>query len=475
MEGKTNQGTNEFAEAILEYSISADYLPNAITFNNIGECYLQMGQIDSAIKYFHVAIKTDSTFVPAYLILTDLYDNRNEKQKAIDIATELLKYENTEEVKLRIAYLYQEIDINKTIEIVTACLNEGNNHELYLYLMDIYRYLKDEPKFKYYEEKYLLSPNKKLESVNKLIEANIADNQLDNSLRYLDTIKANSSEKAYNSLLSAFYPYSIFNHSFDLLAVHKLMNAIESSTLEANFRNVFMGNLFLQKSDSISARELYNKSAGASSNNLLFSVLANINHNYPEYAMKLSRQYQDSLIFYSPEQFKVLTQLFYHNKEYALMSNFYKKEYYRDPTRRYLLVSIGDAYSVQNKQDSAVKYYAMAVDYFPDDANLLNNYAYFLAITKGDLNLALKCADKAIKKMPENPNILDTYGWIQYLLGNNKEAEKYIRAALKLLPNAKEAYIHLSYVLLAKGDVKASIIQWIKAMTIDAQDGKKQS
>jgi len=463
---KSNQITNNFLDAIQDYKFSADYFPSAQTYHNIGECYLQIAEFDYAINNFEKAIAIDSTFVLSYHILIDLYDNKNDKLKAIELTNSLLKYENTEEQKLRLAYLYSNIDIAKSIEIIKNCIDEYNNYELYLYLMDIYLFLKDEQNYLAYEEKYLTSPEISNHIINKLTEENIKNNNLVNSIKYIDTLQKYASANVFNGLLASIYPYSLFKHTFHLNVAHKLINSINTSGLEQDLKNVFLGNLYLNINDSLTAREYYNNSAGKQKNYLLFSVITNINYQYYDYAMQLINNNRDSLTFYSPEQYTILTSLLANYKEYDFLINLYKREYYRDSTRKYLLIALGDTYSLIKNIDSAIKYYDLAVEYFPENPNLLNNYSYFLSISGKDLNKALKYADISIKLQPDNPNIIDTYGWIQFLIGNKEEAYKYVSSALKLLPNEEEGYIHLSYILLAKGDIVGAVLNWLKAYNI---------
>ena len=70
----------------------------------------------------------------------------------------------------------------------------------------------------------------------------------------------------------------------------------------------------------------------------------------------------------------------------------------------------------------------LAVD--PYNLMVLNNYAYFLATHKGDLNEAEQLSALTIREQPNNPVFLDTYGWILHLKGQNDLALFYLNRAL---------------------------------------------
>ena len=57
-----------------------------------------------------------------------------------------------------------------------------------------------------------------------------------------------------------------------------------------------------------------------------------------------------------------------------------------------------------------------------------------------DLDKALEMSTKAITMEPDNPTYLDTYAWVLYMKGDYKEAEKYMKKALKLLKEPDETY-----------------------------------
>ena len=65
----------------------------------------------------------------------------------------------------------------------------------------------------------------------------------------------------------------------------------------------------------------------------------------------------------------------------------------------------------------------------------LNAYAYTLAEQGRDLDHAADMAQQALQKMPDDPNILDTYAWILFRQGRCPEALVQMEKAIR---NMKE-------------------------------------
>ena len=83
---------------------------------------------------------------------------------------------------------------------------------------------------------------------------------------------------------------------------------------------------------------------------------------------------------------------------------------------------------------------------FPDNMSALNNYAYYLAEQGVDLEKAERMSRRTVEAESENPNNLDTYGWILHLLGRDKEALPYLNKAVRLDPTSETLRNHLEKV-----------------------------
>jgi tetratricopeptide (TPR) repeat protein len=75
--------------------------------------------------------------------------------------------------------------------------------------------------------------------------------------------------------------------------------------------------------------------------------------------------------------------------------------------------------------------YDSALVYNPDNIGVLNNYAYFLSLTRENLDKAEEMSYRTVKAEPKNDTYLDTYAWILFEKGRYTEARIYIDEAMK--------------------------------------------
>ncbi len=97
----------------------------------------------------------------------------------------------------------------------------------------------------------------------------------------------------------------------------------------------------------------------------------------------------------------------------------------------------------------------------PGDLMVLNNLAYTL-FESGDRRAAGYAAE-ALKLQPDNPAVLDTYGWILTRSGKYAEGLASLKKAQAKAPDAPEIHWHLAYALHASGD-KARARQELKTL-----------
>lgn len=94
--------------------------------------------------------------------------------------------------------------------------------------------------------------------------------------------------------------------------------------------------------------------------------------------------------------------------------------------------NIGDALQQVAEPDSGAiaDAYERALELNPDDDLAMNNYAYRLATSGGDLLRAKELIAKAVVYDPGSATYYDTYAWVLFKLGDLEGAKKYIDMAL---------------------------------------------
>lgn len=129
---------------------------------------------------------------------------------------------------------------------------------------------------------------------------------------------------------------------------------------------------------------------------------------------------------------------------------------------------LGDAYNATKAYDRSDNAYDASLAIDPSNNNVLNNYSYYLALRKTNLEKAEKMSALLIKNNPENPAYLDTHAWVLYARQKYKEAKKIIEKAIST-GNANATHLeHYGDILFQLGDVIGAVQQWEKARGLNA-------
>jgi predicted negative regulator of RcsB-dependent stress response len=109
----------------------------------------------------------------------------------------------------------------------------------------------------------------------------------------------------------------------------------------------------------------------------------------------------------------------------------------------------------------------------PDNALVLNNYAYYLALRKDKLDKAEKMIKKALDISPNSPNFIDTYAWVLYQQKKYKEAESVLRTII----DKKVSGIvleHYGDILFKLNKIDQALEYWNKAKEAGNNSDKLQ-
>lgn len=129
---------------------------------------------------------------------------------------------------------------------------------------------------------------------------------------------------------------------------------------------------------------------------------------------------------------------------------------------------LGDAYNATKAYDKSDKAYDEALTYNPNNNTALNNYSYYLALRKTNLEKAEKMSSLLTKNNPDNPTFLDTYAWVLYTREKFKEAKKVIERAISTGNANATHFEHYGDILFKLGDVNGAVQQWQKARGLNA-------
>ncbi len=99
----------------------------------------------------------------------------------------------------------------------------------------------------------------------------------------------------------------------------------------------------------------------------------------------------------------------------------------------------------------------------PKNVNALNALGYTLTDRTTRYKEALVLLQQAMALKPDDAFIMDSMGWLQYRLGNNAEAVKYLKHALEIRNDAEIA-AHLGEVLWVMGNHSEAESVWNRAL-----------
>ena len=113
----------------------------------------------------------------------------------------------------------------------------------------------------------------------------------------------------------------------------------------------------------------------------------------------------------------------------------------------------------------AFETYEEALDIFPANTGVMNNYAYYLSLSDRDLDKAERMAAMAVKYNPDNATYLDTYAWVFFKKHDYNMALTYIKAAIDNDDSGmSDIFEHYGDILFMMGEPEQAVEQWKKAL-----------
>ena len=126
----------------------------------------------------------------------------------------------------------------------------------------------------------------------------------------------------------------------------------------------------------------------------------------------------------------------------------------QDSDRSYALLRLGQISERKSDFANAKTYYEKSLDANPDNVTAKNNLAWMYAEHGGNVDMALKLAEEAKEKAPNDPGIADTLGWIYVKKGSYEAAVENLKDSTAKDPNNASYMYHLgtAYYKLGRND-----------------------
>jgi tetratricopeptide (TPR) repeat protein len=127
----------------------------------------------------------------------------------------------------------------------------------------------------------------------------------------------------------------------------------------------------------------------------------------------------------------------------------------------------GSLLHAMGRDEAAAEAFEASLALVPDDAFVLNNHAYYLALSGLRLDRALECAQRANELMPGTPSFLDTEAWVLHVSGEHAAALERIEAAMAAGgANDAEVWEHEGDIRAALGDAEGARAAYLKAIEL---------
>lgn len=118
----------------------------------------------------------------------------------------------------------------------------------------------------------------------------------------------------------------------------------------------------------------------------------------------------------------------------------------------------------ERKPEEADQAFDRAVHLDPNNYQIMNNYAYYLALRNEDLDKAVLLIDKAARALPQDASIADTYALILMKGGRYAIAKAWIEKALQNNEAENSVYLeHYGDILFLGGEQEKGLALWKKA------------
>ena len=504
------------------YSAAFDLLSHCLEINpNAPETYYLQAMYYSALKQDSLALKNlekaaslnpdNSTYLER---VAESYINTQNYDKAIEAYEQLASRhrDRTEVLEVLLKLYQQNKNYDKMIETINRIEQvEGNSEEITLSKMRVYE-MKGDKKAAYNALKSLSDEhpndlNYRVMLGNWLMQN---DKQKAAFKIFSDALKEEP-ENTY--VLSSMYDY-YKSEKQDSLAnkylEHILMNPNTDVQSKTNMIREVIGDNEQQGGDSTKILGLFDRIMTLNPQD---STIAELNATY----MSLKKMPQSSVnkalyrvLSISPDNAQARLQLIQsywlkqswdtvavlskqgteYNPDEMLFCYFLGVAYYqkkenekalsafqrgiREATSRSNPDVVSDSYSLMGeiyhevgKMKDMYEAFDSCLQWKSDNIGCLNNYAYYLSVTKGDLLKAEQMSYKTIKAEPQNATYLDTYAWILFKQERYKEAKVYIDQALRSDTDSTQSAViieHAGDIYYMNNDGLKALDYWQKSL-----------
>lgn len=429
------EACNVYADIIAKYPEKEEfYLLEA-------SLYASVEKWEKAIDVYNRYEKQYGITEPVSVEKIKLYTKLNNLKGASEEATKLInKYPEKSEYLSLLAELYFNYNEDKKgLKILNKLLNaDPQNGYVHLYLADYYREKDNQEDAEIHTRKALLSDELdnsfKVQYILRLIltkdSTRVSDEQLNN---YMDLLMSK-----YSNDLTVRALHSDFLKKEN--KIDEAKNELEYIISQDKNNYMIWEELLLLCNEAMDTTCMYDKSVEA----IKYFPEQPLPYALAGVSEMLRKNYKNAMGFFR-EGLKLV------EDNLQLKAQFYSY--------------LGDCYYNLDSMKTAFHMFDEVLRINPNDALVLNNYAYYLSLRNENLSKAEQMSSQAVLLEPENGTYLDTYAWVLYMRKDYSQALYYMKLAIQYSPDASGVlYEHYGDILYKNGEKEKALEMWKKAL-----------
>lgn len=474
---------NQYDSAIINLEEAVEIEPDNKYYRNfLGFLYMNQGMYEKALTNQLILEKIDSTNISYKYQIALIYSNLSHFEKALNylnlIENQAGFLPNVSETRSKI-YLQQN-KLDKANEEISNLINlYPQNPIYYLYKSDLeFREGKDSLGFENIRKSIDINPDlpiSQIELYQRLSESGFIEEAITTlkSIFSINNLAANEKSNLFYPILFEQTYYQNFGLQLDTVISIGLLNHPNSIALqEIAFEH------FLRRNNFNSAREKLIKLIELDQNNpSRLDKLISFEYSLKLYDEALNSITKGIISFPQYYIFYIYKALIEDERGRTMQAIESVKHGIKNITDKNnlseLYGTLGDLYYKLGDRRNTFKSYDKSLDNSIDNARVLNNYSYYLAINNKKLSKALEMSTQAVIIEPNNSTYIDTKGWVLFQMGKYEEAKDVLRNAVAKDGNSSAVINeHYGDALYKSGNKDSAYIYWLKAKELGEENPK---
>lgn len=128
-----------------------------------------------------------------------------------------------------------------------------------------------------------------------------------------------------------------------------------------------------------------------------------------------------------------------------------------DPGNAVAWAMLGSARSRTSELPKAIEAYRRAIAINPQQPAVLNNIAYLIVLSRGNLDEAVTFANAALQQSADQPEFADTLGMVYLAKGQHSAAREIFHRLSQKVPANAVYQLHLGQALIAEGNIPMAV------------------